>query len=142
MTTRLVLAAAVAAAAVGAAVHCSTRGTAAPSVRPAPAPVPLAHLFAEITGRFAVEVRWDVGPGFFPDEWARYGARAEPIAEAELRRMPAILASALARYPVELLRRDLRRICLARALSFYGQPFGGTSSCRPPRFISEPLLLI
>lgn len=87
---------------------------------------PLADVFAEITKSYGVEVRWQIEPGFFPAEWSEVEPNAEPIAESELRRMPAILAAALAKYPPDFVRKNLHRICLARDLSFAGTPFGGT----------------
>jgi len=100
-------------------------GRSAPAVHRAAGP-PIGELFTDLTARYGVEVRWRIDPEFFPAEWADATPSAEPIDEPELRRMPAILTAALAAYPKELIRRDLRRICVAGALSFFGQPYGGT----------------
>ena len=51
--------------------------------------------------------------------------------------MPPIIIREFAMYPRELLAADLKRICLARELYFYGQPFGGTNDSSSVYLASE-----
>lgn len=105
---------------------CSPRATNAKVPTLAEGPIEL--IFDEVTEDHGVAVRWKLGPGFFPVDWLQYGAKATPIEERELRRMPRLLAQALAPYPKALLSTELRRVCYAKDLFFYGQPYGGTNS--------------
>lgn len=90
----------------------------------------VAGLFDRIRHERGIVVQFVIDDRFFPEDWKTGQIRAEatPIDRSELRRFPAILAAELAKYPRRFLAANLRRVCLARGLRFYGQWFGGTNS--------------
>ncbi len=87
-------------------------------------------LFLPIESKYHLKLRSD-SAAFFPD-WRtspEYRAECEEIEPDQLRRMPAILNQALARYPKGFVAQHLKTIALAKRMSFYGVDYGAT--CGP-----------
>ncbi len=66
----------------------------------------------------------------FPQSWqkAPISAQGVQIEEAELDRALKAVRRALAKYPNEFLRRDLKRVVLLKQMTFFGAQYGGTNS--------------
>lgn len=94
-------------------------------------PVPVEKdLFTDIRMRYGIDVRHEIGEGFFPPDWTAppISAKAESIKPPELRRFPALLAGALSKYPPAMIQRALKAIYLTGEMKFYGTIYGATSS--------------
>jgi len=68
----------------------------------------------------------------FPHHWKsdKIHAEAIPLALTENKRAQGIVIRALAKYPREMLNNNLRTVYVLNSISFYGVPYGGTSSTK------------
>lgn len=84
--------------------------------------------FAALEARYGVSFVSKVDEHFMPESWRKppIQGSVRRIEPAELQRFSKALATALSKYPAAVIRDNLRRICLARSMEFYGQPYGGT----------------
>lgn len=66
----------------------------------------------------------------FPTKWlySPINASYSPIEEKEIKRFVPILVKAMRKYPVNVLRKNLKAIYIAGYLNFYGVRYGGTNS--------------
>ncbi|MCX6252675.1 MAG: hypothetical protein NTX61_18225 [Bacteroidetes bacterium] len=66
----------------------------------------------------------------FPHHWnsAKIHAEAIPLDITEYKRAQDIIIRALAKYPLEILKKNLQTVFVLSSVSFYGVPYGGTSS--------------
>lgn len=103
-----------------------------PSVAPAaPAPLSLAPAsLIAVMPASGVAIVCQVAPEIFPLDWRspEIDAQATPLDPQEILRSQSLVAEALALYPAALLQANLRAVYVARAIQFYGLPFGGTNS--------------
>lgn len=77
--------------------------------------------------RTGIEIRTDA---VFPASWVggEVNAGMVPLDPAEHMRSVSLAQSAMALYPVELLRKNLKSVQFAKELRFYGLAYGGTNS--------------
>lgn len=78
----------------------------------------------------AVPVLTQAGPDMFPHHWkaAQIAARAESLEAREIGRSVEAVRGAMDKYPLWLVKRNLRRVFVVRTLQFYGLDYGGTNS--------------
>jgi hypothetical protein len=77
-----------------------------------------------------IEINFTVRNDMFPDHWysGKIKGKAASLSANEYERVTNILNRALAKYPVHILKENLRRIYALNTLNFYGLPYGGTFS--------------
>lgn len=68
----------------------------------------------------------------FPKSWQQepISAHMVEIDEKEFLRLPALLETALAKYPAALIAKNIKSIVLAKEIVFYGVGYGGTNSLK------------
>ena len=89
------------------------------------------RVLAGVTARYGIAVHHDFERNhFFPPEWrkAPVNATGTRISPKELDRLAPIIALFLGRYPVPVVKRNLRDIYLFSDMRFFGKPYGGTNS--------------
>lgn len=66
----------------------------------------------------------------FPESWlgGSVNGRASSLDEAEYARSKRILSKSLAKYPLWILKKNLKKIYILHDLNFYGVNYGGTNS--------------
>ncbi len=64
----------------------------------------------------------------FPANWYQpdIDAKAESLAGKEIERSREIVLSALAKYPIKVLKENLAKLYVLKSLNFYGVDYGGT----------------
>ncbi len=69
-------------------------------------------------------------PDMFPSTWQvePINATATEIIENEVGRSQEMMKRALAKYPVPVLKKHLKRVFVSREIKFYNLPYGGTNS--------------
>ncbi|MBX3111703.1 MAG: hypothetical protein KF857_06810 [Fimbriimonadaceae bacterium] len=77
-----------------------------------------------------VRIDTDLDDTTFPESW-----KASPILASgkaldgrEVERAVKNVRKALAKYPNDFLRRNLKRVVILKSMSFFGYPYGGTNS--------------
>ena len=75
-------------------------------------------------------IGWMVEKDIFPDEWTDESVNASAISldKKEIKRSVQIVKQALSKYPVSLLKQNLKRVYILYDITFYGVSFGGTNS--------------
>jgi hypothetical protein len=65
-----------------------------------------------------------------PESWLTpaINGKVVPLDSSEFERSTAIVLKALNKYPVDVVRKHLTKICVVKYLEFYGQEYGGTNS--------------
>ena len=106
-------------------ISCMLRCAPAPSVNS-----DMHSRFLAIQKSYGILVRYAIGDDFFPETWRNppVAARAAEINPAELERFPAIIGAALAAYPPNVIKKNLKEIRLAREMYFFETSYGATSS--------------
>lgn len=106
-------------------ISCMLRCAPAPSVNS-----DMHSRFLAIQKSYGILVRHAIGDDFFPETWRNppVAARAAEINPAELERFPAIIGAALAAYPPNVIKKNLKEIRLAREMYFFETSYGATSS--------------
>ena len=68
--------------------------------------------------------------GIFPSTWydPEINAKAESLSESEIERSRSIIISALDKYPIEVLKDDLKSVYILKSMNFFGVDYGGTNS--------------
>lgn len=86
-----------------------------------------AQVLNEKTG---VLIYYKIGEETFPDSWKTDEINAKGISldTIEIERSMKIIKNALAKYPRELIKSNLKKIYILKMIEFYGQEFGGTNS--------------
>lgn len=76
----------------------------------------------------------------FPESWLteRINAKAEMLVESERRRCEEIVANSLAKYPVDLLNANLKKLYLLGGLEYRGARTGGTNSRTVVYLVGKP----
>ena len=66
----------------------------------------------------------------FPAEWysAEINAKAESLSEGEIERSERIILIALNKYPLEVLKDNLKGVYILKSMNFFGADYGGTNS--------------
>ena len=84
-------------------------------------------LFRDITTRYNIVVRCNLGPDFFPQFWNNepIAVKASEITESQVKRFPAILLKALSKYPDDLIQNNLKGIYLTKDLHLFKVRHGG-----------------
>ncbi|PCJ54372.1 MAG: hypothetical protein COA79_21890 [Planctomycetota bacterium] len=87
-------------------------------------------LFSEIESTYGVKIIMKATPELFHPSWRLppINAKIVQIDENEVLRYPMILKNVLSKYPKKVLLKNLKKIVLAKSLSFYGLQYGGTYS--------------
>lgn len=77
-----------------------------------------------------VLVSFEASPDIFPPYWLAppINARCEPLDTRERARVHAVILCASEKYPVELLRRNLRAVYLLGSFRSFGLVYGATNS--------------
>jgi len=77
-----------------------------------------------------VQIVLEVDADMFPQSWkdSPINAKAKPLEPGEVGRSAKLVQSALAIYPPEVLKSDLRKVFVCRSIDFYGLTYGGTNS--------------
>lgn len=80
--------------------------------------------------RTGIKIIFSAEGKIFPENWyeEKINAQATSLDTTEYSRSEKIIKAALQKYPVELLKKNLRKIYILKDVTFYGQPFGGTNS--------------
>lgn len=83
----------------------------------------------DIEQRYKIELEYESEKIKIPELWSNPPANgtAEAIAQSNLCRAVTILSRELKKYPPNVIRSNLKAICLLKSLSFYGVGYGGTS---------------
>jgi hypothetical protein len=99
----------------------------------------IAAEFSTLSSGYGITIDATLDADFFPDSWKLppISARAVAISEGELHRFPNILKIALAQYPIEVIRDNLKTVCLAQDIYFYDTPYGATNSTDTVYLTSE-----
>lgn len=79
---------------------------------------------------YKVEIKFSCDSSTFPSTWMdkEINAKGTNLDSNEIVRGKKIIAKALLKYPVELVKSNLRKIYILKSLEFYGVPYGGTNS--------------
>lgn len=66
----------------------------------------------------------------FPDSWysERINAKGESLSKEQYERSKKIVQKALAKYPVQVIKNNLKAIYVLNEIEFYGQTYGGTNT--------------
>ena len=85
---------------------------------------------AAVTVDNRIPVKFEISPEMFPASWrsGEVDAHAEPLERNQMARSVRAMDKALAKYPAELLAKNLTAIYFAKNLRFYGLSYGGTNS--------------
>jgi hypothetical protein len=77
-----------------------------------------------------VSVSFDYSVSIFPESWqtAPVSAAGVAISFSEIRRSKSVLARSLSKYPVTLLKTNLRVVHFLRSMEFFEVGYGGTNS--------------
>ena len=77
-----------------------------------------------------VRIFFQYSPSIFPGNWheSPIDAKAEQLPVYEVRRSTSVIINALAKYPVRILRSNIKAVYFLKAMSFYGLTYGGTNS--------------
>jgi hypothetical protein len=90
-----------------------------------------ARLFSQKSfADYGVEVSFTIDERTFPDSWKtkEINAKAIPLDTSEYERSKRIALKALNKYPVEVIKKSLRKIYFAHKMEFFGVKYGGTNS--------------
>lgn len=87
-------------------------------------------VFSDIVNDYEIEIRYSIDSTFFPQSWLEepISAKATPIDQKELLRIAKIIKTALSKYSLDFIKKNLKGIYLTKEIYFYGQPYGATSS--------------
>jgi hypothetical protein len=77
-----------------------------------------------------IKVEFDYSLSIFPSSWqvAPINARAENMPRSEIFRARLVIADALNKYPLSLLKQELTGVYFVRTIRFYDVAYGGTNS--------------
>ena len=77
-----------------------------------------------------IKVEFDYSLSIFPSSWqvAPINARAENMPRAEIVRTKTVIADALNKYPLSVLKQELTGVYFVRTMRFYDVAYGGTNS--------------
>jgi len=76
------------------------------------------------------EIIFTADKGIFPSTWydPEINAKAESLSESEIERSRSIIISAMDKYPIEVLKDDLKSVYILKSMNFFGVDYGGTNS--------------
>jgi hypothetical protein len=79
---------------------------------------------------FGVVLDFSGTRAIFHDSWLtpKINGQVVPLDSSEFERSRAIVLKALNKYPEEVVRKHLTKICVVKYLEFFGQEYGGTNS--------------
>lgn len=77
--------------------------------------------------KYGVEIRYKIDSNFFTEDWPA-DSKAIMIDEKELERFSYIIGSALQKYPVGLIKKNLKGIFLCKKIISYGIEYGASHS--------------
>jgi len=77
-----------------------------------------------------IAINFAVSDNMFPNYWysVKINAKAVSLSVTEYKRVTVLLRKTFAKYPVHVLKENLKRIYALNSLNFYGVPYGGTYS--------------
>jgi hypothetical protein len=77
-----------------------------------------------------VNVQFTYSTAIFPEAWKEnpINASGERLESSEVSRSSRIIANAMGKYPVSLLKDNLRAVYFLKAMKFFNVGFGGTNS--------------
>jgi len=80
--------------------------------------------------RSGVPIVLAVEEGMFPESWlgSDINAKATSLDPAQADRSVKLVEQALAKYPVEFLKKELKKVYVCQSIQFYGLQYGGTNS--------------
>jgi len=80
--------------------------------------------------RSGIPIYFECSSQTFPMYWStpEISAECSSLDRGELKRSAELVKRAMAKYPVSVLKQNIRKIYVLRSMSFYGQAFGGTNS--------------
>ncbi len=83
-----------------------------------------------VDDRTGIKIIFSADGKIFPDNWYEENINAQGISldTTEYNRSEKIVKAALQKYPVELLKKNIKKIYILKNVTFYGQSFGGTNS--------------
>ncbi|MCA0362189.1 MAG: putative zinc-binding metallopeptidase [Armatimonadetes bacterium] len=83
-----------------------------------------------IDSRTQIAIDCSIQPDMFPREWRSPEIRASAVelSDTEVERSHTMISAAMAKYPDEVLKRNLKAVFVARELRFFDLPYGGTNS--------------
>jgi hypothetical protein len=91
----------------------------------------LCHLHAQVYNeRTGVPIYSEVNEEIFPDGWKtdEIAPKAVSLDALELERSFKVINNALDKYPIGLIKNNLKGVYLLKTIEFYGQEYGGTNS--------------
>jgi hypothetical protein len=79
---------------------------------------------------YGIKVDFTVDDHTFPDSWKtkEINARAIPLDTSEYERSKKMALKALNKYPVDVIKKNLVKICFVHRMEFFGVSYGGTNS--------------
>jgi hypothetical protein len=79
---------------------------------------------------YGIKVDFTVDDHTFPDSWktAAINAKGVPLDTSEYERSKRIALKALNKYPVDVIKKNLVKICFLSKMEFFGVAYGGTNS--------------
>ena len=90
----------------------------------------LTRAFTRDTSIHGVEVRFVYNENVFPASWrvSPINGQGESLERAEINRSGQIIARALKKYPIQVIKANLNSIYVLRSMKFYDVGYGGTNS--------------
>ena len=85
---------------------------------------------SQIDKRSGMPIYFEVDEEAFPESWHSADIRAEgkDLDKDQIERSLKVLKITLAKYPIEVLKKNLKKIYVLNEIKFYGVAFGGTNS--------------
>ncbi|MCE3226797.1 MAG: hypothetical protein K0S32_1348 [Bacteroidetes bacterium] len=83
--------------------------------------------FDERTG---IEINFSAEGKIFPESWysAKIDAKGGSLSEKEFTRSKEVVTKALSKYPVDVIKTNLKAVYVLDSIIFFGVPYGGTNS--------------
>ncbi|MBU0488132.1 MAG: hypothetical protein KKA07_07415 [Bacteroidetes bacterium] len=80
--------------------------------------------------RTGIEIIFSAEGNIFPDSWLSTTIDAKGISldPEEYSRSKTVILQALLKYPIAVIKKNLKRIYILKEIEFYGKTFGGTNS--------------
>ena len=80
--------------------------------------------------RTNIPIICQVTPTMFPASWRKepVQAQAVPLRDSEVARSQNLMITAMAKYPAEFLKKELKAVYVSQEIKFYGLKYGGTNS--------------
>lgn len=84
----------------------------------------------DLESKYKIKIYYKSFKEVIPKEWTSnpINANLTKISNKELKRFPRLLKEVLYKYPHAVILKNLKGVCLAKKMTFYGTQFGATNS--------------